>query len=126
MRYAYFAEGIWFLYTSKSSQSHNEGAIIKLTNGYWRSMDDLRILTTTPTVGRKTTREFFAGQAPFGDRTGWRMHEYWAEQVAGQGNNKSKVIISICIKCCVCWFARGLVAFTIYLTAWCAGQQRFV
>ena len=82
------------MYTSTGSQSLNEGGIIKVTNGYWRPMDDLRILTIAPTVRRKTTREFYSGHAPFGDRTGWRMHEYCAEQVAVQGNNKSQVLIS--------------------------------
>lgn len=92
------AEGIWFLYTSKDSQYH-DGGIIKVTNGYWRSMDDCRILTGTPTVGRKTTREFYEGQAPFGDRTGWRMQEYCTEQIAAQANNKSQVFMLFFILC---------------------------
>lgn len=90
-------EGIWFLYTSKNSESYNEGGIIKVTNGYWRSTDDYRILTGTPTVGRKTTREFFVGQAPLGDRTGWRMQEYCAENMASQvNNNKSQDNGTLC------------------------------
>ncbi|ONK59864.1 uncharacterized protein A4U43_C08F11740 [Asparagus officinalis] len=77
-------EGIWFLYTSEESQSHNEGGIIKVVNGYWRSMDDCRILASTPAVGRKTTRQFYVGQAPFGDQTGWKMQEYFADQIVAQ------------------------------------------
>lgn len=90
-------EGIWFLYTSKDSQSHNEGDIIRVTNGYWRSIDDHRILTGTCAVGRKTTRRFFVGEAPLGDSTAWRMQEYCAEQMAAQINsNKSQHNSSLC------------------------------
>lgn len=55
-------------------------------------MDDLRIFTGTPTVGRKRTREFFVGKAPYGNRTGWMMHEYRAEQKTINGINKEQVL----------------------------------
>ncbi|KAJ6808343.1 protein ATAF2-like [Iris pallida] len=90
-------EETWFLYDSKESQPHSGGSIIEVSrNGYWKSMDDIRISTSTTTVGRKTTREFYIGQAPVGDRTGWMMHEYQAENMVVQGNSKEQDSSSLC------------------------------
>lgn len=90
----YSAEGTWFLYTSTDLLSCSKDSIIKVADGYWRSTHDHRIITRTPTVGRKTTREFYVGQAPFGDRTGWRMQDYHAERMAVEVNNgKSQVFV---------------------------------
>ncbi|CAL9151955.1 unnamed protein product [Musa hybrid cultivar] len=72
---------IWYLYHSEGPRSPEGGCEIKVTrSGYWRPTDDVKIYTGTSTIGRKTTLEFCKGKVPFGDRTGWMMHEYQAEQ----------------------------------------------
>nr|XP_009395617.1 PREDICTED: NAC domain-containing protein 72 isoform X2 [Musa acuminata subsp. malaccensis] len=74
-------EKIWYLYHSEGPRSPEGGCEIKATrSGYWRPTDDVKIYTGTSTIGRKTTLEFCKGKVPFGDRTGWMMHEYQAEQ----------------------------------------------
>ncbi|XP_064959181.1 NAC domain-containing protein 60-like isoform X1 [Musa acuminata AAA Group] len=74
-------EKIWYLYHSEGPRSPEGGCEIKVTrSGYWRPTDDVKIYTGTSTIGRKTTLEFCKGKVPFGDRTGWMMHEYQAEQ----------------------------------------------
>lgn len=89
-------EKTWFLYDSKAPPLSG-GSVIEVRKiGYWKSMDDLRISTSTTTVGRKTTREFYIGQAPFGDKTGWMMHEYQAENMVVQGNSKEQDSSSLC------------------------------
>ncbi|KAG1366945.1 NAC domain-containing protein 96 [Cocos nucifera] len=88
---------MWYLYNPDDPQSLNGECEIKVTGaGYWKPMGDLRIFTSTPTVGRKTTREFYIGKAPFGDKTGWMMHEYQAEQKTHQGINKEQDYCSLC------------------------------
>ncbi|URD96668.1 (No apical meristem) protein [Musa troglodytarum] len=72
---------IWYLYHSEGPRSPEGGCEIKVTrSGYWRPTDDAKIYTGTSTIGRKTTLEFCKGKAPFGERTGWMMHEYQVEQ----------------------------------------------
>ncbi|THU71936.1 hypothetical protein C4D60_Mb04t06800 [Musa balbisiana] len=74
-------EKIWYLYHSEGPRSPEVGCEIKVTrSGYWRPTDDVKIYTGTSTIGRKTTLEFCKGKVPFGERTGWMMHEYQAEQ----------------------------------------------
>ncbi|XP_073105338.1 NAC domain-containing protein 13-like isoform X2 [Elaeis guineensis] len=82
---------MWYLYNPDDPQSLNGECEIKVTRtGYWKPMGGLRIFTSTPTVGRKTTREFYIGKAPNGDKTGWTMHEYQTEQKTHQGINKEQ------------------------------------
>ncbi|XP_038977170.1 NAC domain-containing protein JA2-like [Phoenix dactylifera] len=90
-------EDIWYLYNLEDPQSLNGEGEFKVTRiGYWKSMDDLRIFTSTPTVVRKTTREFYIGKPPYGNRTGWMMHEYQAEQKTINGINKEQDYRSLC------------------------------
>ncbi|KAG1342121.1 NAC domain-containing protein 41 [Cocos nucifera] len=85
------SEDIWYLYNPEDPQSLNGDGEFKVTRiGYWKSRGDLRIFTGTPTVGRKTTREFYVGKAPNGNGTGWMMHEYQAEQKTINGINKEQ------------------------------------
>ncbi|XP_008806192.2 NAC domain-containing protein JA2-like isoform X1 [Phoenix dactylifera] len=90
-------EDMWYLFNPEDPQSLNGDCEFKVTRtGYWKSMDDLRILTSTPTVGRKTTREFYIGKAPHGNKTQWMMHEYQAEQKTRQGINIEQDHCSLC------------------------------
>lgn len=71
---------------------NGEGEFKVTRSGYWKFMDHLRIFMGTLTVGRKTTREFYVGKAPNGNRTRWMMHEYQAEQKTINGINKERVL----------------------------------
>ncbi|XP_010943150.1 uncharacterized protein [Elaeis guineensis] len=93
----YSEEDIWYLYNPEDPQSLNGDSEFNVTRiGYWKSRNDLRIFTGTPTVGRKTMREFYVGKAPNGNRTGWMMHEYQAEQKTINGINKEQDYSSLC------------------------------
>lgn len=80
-----------FLYNPEGS-SHPKGECeTKVTgSGYWRQIDDIKILTGACTLGRKIVLEFYKGKAPSGERTAWMMHEYVAEQHMLNGSNYSK------------------------------------
>lgn len=103
------------MYNPEDPQSLNGGCEIKVTStGYWKSMDDLRIFTSTPTVGRKTTREFYEGKAPYGNKTRWKMHEYQAEQKTHLGINKEQVLY-IYLSSCTWFRADAFIIRTILL-----------
>lgn len=61
-------------------------------SGYWKPTNDRKIYTSTCAIGRKMTLEFYRGKEPFGERTGWVMYEYQAEQHMSNGYNSSKVL----------------------------------
>ncbi|KAG0465807.1 hypothetical protein HPP92_019971 [Vanilla planifolia] len=70
-------EGMWYLYNPEDGQSFNRKNIFKETKfGYWRSMEDVPITVDNVTAGRKTSWEFYFGQKPFGNKTGWLMYDY--------------------------------------------------
>lgn len=83
----------WFLHNPEGSKLPKSGYETKITkSGYWRLTDDPKILTGACTLVRKSLLEFYKGKAPFGERTGWRMHEYVVEQHIFNGYNYSKVL----------------------------------
>ncbi|URE27176.1 Myosin N-terminal SH3-like domain [Musa troglodytarum] len=84
-------ENIWYLYHSGAPRSPNGNSEMKVTrSGYWKPTNDLKIYTSTCAIGRKMTLEFYRGKEPFGERTGWVMYEYQAEQHMSNGYNSSK------------------------------------
>nr|XP_009411038.1 PREDICTED: NAC domain-containing protein 72-like isoform X5 [Musa acuminata subsp. malaccensis]XP_009411039.1 PREDICTED: NAC domain-containing protein 72-like isoform X5 [Musa acuminata subsp. malaccensis] len=84
-------ENIWYLYHSGALRSPNGNSEMKVTrSGYWKPTNDLKIYTSTCAIGRKMTLEFYSGKEPFGERTGWVMYEYQAEQHMSNGYNSSK------------------------------------
>ncbi|XP_077233243.1 uncharacterized protein LOC143875553 isoform X2 [Tasmannia lanceolata] len=53
---------------------------MSLNHGYWKATGQDRIIVATPAEGRRTTLEFYRGQAPDGEKTDWVMHEYRVDQ----------------------------------------------
>uniref|UniRef100_A0A0D9XIV9 NAC domain-containing protein n=1 Tax=Leersia perrieri TaxID=77586 RepID=A0A0D9XIV9_9ORYZ len=62
------------------SPMNGENTIVETQTGYWKSVDTVRIPTSTSIVGVKVTLDHYEGQAPSGKRTGWVMNEYLVEQ----------------------------------------------
>ncbi|KAL5223545.1 hypothetical protein ABZP36_010184 [Zizania latifolia] len=60
--------------------NNGENAIIQSRTGFWKSMDTVRIPTSTAIVGVKVSLDHYEGQAPSGKRTGWVMNQYLVEQ----------------------------------------------
>lgn len=90
-------EGMFYLYNFEDGRSSNQRNTFKARQiGYWRFMDHLTIYRGNVAAGRKTTWEFYIGQEPLGNRTGWLMYDYQRVQKSCQGISNEQDSNSMC------------------------------
>nr|AGR91635.1 NAC transcription factor 2 [Dendrobium officinale] len=90
-------EGKWYLYHFEDECSSNQRNTFQAIQiGYWRSMAYRTIYTDNVAAGRKTTWEFYIGQEPLGNRTGWLMYDYQRTHKECQGLNAAQDCSSMC------------------------------
>ncbi|KAI3946107.1 hypothetical protein MKX01_024863 [Papaver californicum] len=65
-------DSIWYLHSGDLKASET---------GYWtETEEECEIYTDSPTIGSRSTFQFFCGQAPNGEKTNWMMHAYKIQQ----------------------------------------------
>ncbi|KAH7653905.1 NAC domain-containing protein [Dioscorea alata] len=91
-------EHILYLYNLDDGQRKKGSNEIRETkDGYWKTMGEVsKISTGSDVMGRKTALEFHIGNPPFGDKTGWMMHEYQTEWKTCQGIRIVQEYSSLC------------------------------
>ncbi|RZC45523.1 hypothetical protein C5167_038460 [Papaver somniferum] len=79
-------DSIWYLHSWDLKASET---------GYWmEAEEECEIHTDSPTIGSRSTLQFFSGQAPDGEKTNWMMHAYRIQQkrlleINKEGNSSS-------------------------------------
>ncbi|KAL0924792.1 hypothetical protein M5K25_005650 [Dendrobium thyrsiflorum] len=84
-------EGKWYLYHNVQRNTFQA-----IQFGYWRFMAHHTIYRDNVAAGRKTTREFYIGQEPLGNGTGWLMYDYQRTHKECQGLNAAQDCSSMC------------------------------
>ncbi|MCL7027284.1 hypothetical protein MKW94_005819 [Papaver nudicaule] len=65
-------DSIWYFHSEDRKTSET---------GYWmEAEEDREIYTDSPTIGSRSTLQFFSGQAPNGEKTNWMMYAYRIQQ----------------------------------------------
>ncbi|KAM0950429.1 putative transcription factor NAM family [Dioscorea sansibarensis] len=91
-------ENILYLYNLDDKQKKKGSNEIRETkDGYWKTMGEVsKISTGSDMMGRKTALEFYIGSPPFGNKTGWMIHEYQTEWNTCQGIRIAQEYSSLC------------------------------
>lgn len=71
------ANMLYFINSDHDISLKGENGIKATEGGYWFS----KTWTQSPTMGRVTTKEFYWGKAPRGEKTVWVMKEYTMDKL---------------------------------------------
>lgn len=73
---------LYFINSDHDIALKGENGIKATEGGYWFSST----WTQTPTMGRVTTKDFYGGKAPHGEKTDWVMKEYTMDKSLGSSS----------------------------------------